>query len=148
MADPAFPAAMQTLQTLHQELDIADAARSKLDIQLILPRSFARELFPDTFPRGRHGLNQGEVQRRRVNEWFNKVQQFLANAPIACGNTGFNQHLQLPSARVLRNILWRLPAGCRHHPSCPQAGGANPPDNTAPPTCRWKADSYIDWRLF
>src|SRR5579875_184298 len=106
MAYPAFAAAMQTLQTLHQELDVPDAARSQLDIQLILPRSFARELFADAFARGRHGLNQGKVQRCRVNERLNKVQQFLADAAIPCGNAGFDQHLQFPIARALGVILF------------------------------------------
>jgi len=67
--------AMQTLQALHQEFDIANAAGRQLDIQAIAQPAFGRRLLVDALPRFGNRLHRAKIQRALINQGLHEIQQ-------------------------------------------------------------------------
>ena len=78
MPNPWLPAAMQALEALHQEFDVADSTAGQFDVKLARTQPLAGQLFADPFAGGGHGLNGGEVERSGVDGRFDKLEQRVA----------------------------------------------------------------------
>ena len=98
---PELAAAVQALQALHQELDIADAAGRQLDIQAgVRPRlaasfSLMRSRVSETASTAR------KSSVRRVDQRLDEFQQFAAQGQVAGAHARLDQHLLFPVARAL-----------------------------------------------
>ena len=68
MAQPGNAAAMQALQALHQKLDVADAARSQLDVERRFAQPPLAQLFADALARGGHFFHRRKIERSGVNQ--------------------------------------------------------------------------------
>ena len=96
MAHPQFAPAVQTLQALHQELNIANAAAFELDIEARLLAGLVA--FGNPSARFGHGFDAGEIERGAIDHGLDKIEQDAAGFRLTGGHAALNQHLQLPVA--------------------------------------------------
>ena len=110
---PRLAAAVQPLQALHQELDVANAAGRKLDVDAAHapPRG---HLFADPLPRLGYRFHRPEIERGLVNQRLHELQQRRARLRLACRHARLDQHLLLPVARPPAVVISRALAGNRH----------------------------------
>lgn len=98
VADPGFAAAVEALEALDEELDIADAARGEFDVERAGLELAAGELFVDAEAGLGDGFEGGEVEGGGVDEGLDEVEEFAAGGGVAGGDAGFDEHLELPVA--------------------------------------------------
>ena len=98
---PAIAPAVEPLHALHQELDIAYAAASQLDVEARL--SAQAQISPDPVPGLGHSLDGREVRRCPVNQIFDHFQEAVSQPRRSRGGTRLDEHLQfpIPSAAVV-----------------------------------------------
>jgi hypothetical protein len=98
MTDPGFAAAVETLEALHEELDIADAAGGELDVDAAGVALAGGELFVDAEAGLGDGFDGGEVERCGIDERFDEGEEGAGGRWVPGGGTGLDKHLQLPVA--------------------------------------------------
>ena len=101
---PGLAAAVQPLQALHQELDIANAAARQLDIQPGIG-ALRGQLFMNALARFRDRLHGAEVERSRVDQRLDEFQQIAPRLALAGRDAGLDEHLQLPVAAALLIVV-------------------------------------------
>ena len=100
MPYPDFAPAVQPLQTLNQEFDVADAAGRQLDVDLDLCAAPPVELFVNACAGQRHRLHFGKVRRCGVDQRLDELEQLAARSGVAGRHARLDQHLQFPVARA------------------------------------------------
>jgi hypothetical protein len=136
---------MQTLQALHQELDIADAARGQLDIQSSV-RPLGGQFLADALARLGDRFHGPEIQRARIDQRLDEFQQFAAQGQISSAHPRFDQHLLFPIARAL--LVVALGAGERNADfaqAAVRAANADPRGSRSHPPCMSKAVRCTGW---
>ena len=104
---PGLASAMKALQTLHQELDVANAAGRQLDVEAGLAGTPGGELFADAQARGGDRFHGRKVEAGCVGERSGVVQKRLSGGPVARRYPRLDEHLQLPIARALLVVRLR-----------------------------------------
>ncbi len=109
--NPGRGPAVQSLQALRQEFDVADASALQFDVDArsaippqVQPR---RQLLIQPFPRGREFLDGGEVESGGINQRLDEIQKRAAGRPVPCGHARLDQHLQFPVTRPVFVITAR-----------------------------------------
>jgi hypothetical protein len=102
-AHPGIVTAVQPLQALGEEFDVANAAAVQLDIQ----RNVARgaQLFGNPLACRQHAFHRLEIARRTVNVGPHFAQEFARQPDVARGVACLDQHLQFPVARAMLVIF-------------------------------------------
>jgi hypothetical protein len=98
VADPGFAAAVEALEALDEELDIADAAGGELDVDFGGVELAGGELFVDAEAGLGDGFDGGEVERRGIDERFDEGEEGAAGGGVAGGDAGLDEHLEFPVA--------------------------------------------------
>ena len=114
MPHPGFAAAVQPLQALHQELDVANAAGGQLDVDAAARMAPRGHLFADPLPRFGYRFHRPEIERGLVNQRLDELQQRRARLRLARRHARLDQHLLFPVARPLAVVISRAIAGNRH----------------------------------
>ena len=107
VAHPLLTAAVQALQTLHQELDVADAAGRQLHVEPAGRAALGCQFLADALAGFADGFNGAEIERALVNQRFDKLQQGGAGLALSGGEAGLDQHLLLPIARAVAVVSTR-----------------------------------------
>ncbi len=107
MADPGGAGAVETLEALGEELDIADAAGSEFDVEALVAMAAGGEFFTNSFAGEGDGFDGGEVERGRVREGFDGVEEYAPRVRVAGGDTGLDHHLEFPVAGAGAVVLER-----------------------------------------
>src|SRR5258708_37234144 len=107
VTDPGNASAMQSLQALHQKLDVANAAWSQFDVERRFAKTTPVQFLADALAGDRHCFDAGEIESCGINERLDNLQQLTPRLPIACGDTRFDQHLKLPVTRACLIIFLR-----------------------------------------
>ena len=107
MAHPLLASAVQALQTLHQELDIADAAGRQLDVEPAGRAALGRQFLADTLAGFTDRFDGAEIERALVDQRFYKLEKTRAGLALSSGEAGLDQHLLLPVARPLAVVSAR-----------------------------------------
>ena len=113
VTDPGLRAAVQTLQALDQELDVADAAALQLHVDsawLGRPVGLkffltSRELFIQALAGCGKLFDSGKVQAGGVDPGLDEIQQRASGGTMARGHARLDQHLQFPVARALLVVV-------------------------------------------
>src|SRR5258708_36209681 len=111
MTDPGNASAMQSLQALHQKLDVANAAWSQFNVERRFAKTTPVQFLANAFARDRHCFDAREIESCGINERLDNLQQLTASLSIACGDTRFDEHLQFPVARACLIIFLRAVEG-------------------------------------
>jgi hypothetical protein len=98
VADPGFAAAVEALEALDEELDIADAAGGELDVDFGGAELAGGELFVDAEAGLGDSFDGSEVERRGIDERFDEGEESAAGGGVAGGDAGLDEHLELPVA--------------------------------------------------
>ena len=77
---PRLAAAVQALQALHQELDVADAAGRELDVERRCDAAPRRQFFADALARFGDRLHGAEIERALVDQRLDELQQAARRA--------------------------------------------------------------------
>jgi len=98
VADPGFSSAVEALEALDEEFDIADAAGAEFDVDGLGVELAAGELFVDAEAGLGDGFERGEVEGGGVDEGLDEGEEFAPGGGVAGGDAGFDEHLELPVA--------------------------------------------------
>src|SRR5438270_9529830 len=96
---------METLQTLHQELDIPNSAWREFYVEVVLAKLFAAQFLRNPVPCFGHRLDSREIETGGVNEWLNEIEQRLPKRLVTCCDARLEQHLQFPVPGPGRVVL-------------------------------------------
>src|SRR4051794_33634989 len=103
VAHPGHAAAVQALQALHEELDVADAAGGELNVESAAGAA-GGHLLADALAGFGDGLDGAEVEGALVYEGLDEIEETLAGGAVAGGDARFNEHLLLPISGALRVV--------------------------------------------
>ena len=104
-AQPQLLAAIDALQALHQELDVADAPAVELHVQAGgLGRSLPAAVRADLFPRIQRGLDGREIQLRPVHARQDAAQELARQRQVPGRVPRLDHGLQLPVVRHFRVV--------------------------------------------
>src|SRR5258708_39938867 len=110
MADPGLAAAVQALQALHQEFDVADSAWTELDIESGVGRRgrFAgpgRQLLTDAVARLGDRFDGAEIGGGRIDHRLDEIEQLAAELAVSGRDASLDEHLQLPVAAAAAVVV-------------------------------------------
>jgi hypothetical protein len=107
VAHPRLAPAVQTLQALHQKLDIANAAGRQLHIQAARATASRGHLFTDPLAGLRNRFHGAEIQRAFINQRLHEFQQRIAWLRLPCRHAALDEHLLFPIARPVQVVSAR-----------------------------------------
>ncbi len=111
VAEPGGAGAVEALEALGEELDIADASGGEFDVEAVVAMAAGGEFFTNAFAGEGDGLDGGEVEGGRVGEGFDGVEEFASGAGVAGGDAGLDHHLEFPVAGAGAVVLERAVEG-------------------------------------
>ena len=107
VAHPLLASAVQALQTLHQELDVADTTGCQLAVQPAWRAALGRQFLTDALAGFADRLDGAEIERALVDQRLHKLEQGGAGLALSSGDAGLDQHLLLPVTRAVAVISAR-----------------------------------------
>jgi hypothetical protein len=105
IAEPGGAAAVDALEALDEEFDIADAAPGEFDIEA-LRAAAGVEFLVDAFAGFGHGLDGGEVEGGGVDHGLDPLEEVAARGAFAGGDAGLEEHLEFPVAGAGAVVLF------------------------------------------
>src|SRR5690348_7184241 len=101
MPHPGLAAPMKALEALHQEFDIANAARRELYVEAGIGAAPGCHFLADPLPRLGDAFDGAKVERALIDERLDEIEQRGSGLPLAGGNTRLDEHLFFPVPRAL-----------------------------------------------
>jgi len=105
IAEPGGAAAVDALEALDEEFDIADAAPGEFDIEA-LGAAAGVEFLVDAFAGFGHGLDGGEIEGGGVDHGLDPLEEVAARGAFAGGDAGLEEHLEFPVAGAGAVVLF------------------------------------------
>src|SRR5271165_733052 len=96
--EPAFLAPIETLQALHQKLDVADASAIEFDVDCLpQPRWHAPlAALVDSFPRLERSLDRREIDRLPIHKRLDEANKVARQISVTRRMPRLNEGLQFP----------------------------------------------------
>ncbi len=101
-ANPRLAAAVQALQTLHDEFDIANSAGGEFHVPecgVIAGLRIAAQLARNFFARANDRAKRDEIKFRAIDKRLHFADKFISGDDVARGTARLDEHLQFPLAR-------------------------------------------------